>query len=90
MIRANVHEAKSQLSRLLERAEAGEEVVIARNGKPVVRLVPIRDAQPARRDILGALRERIRTGGDAEQAGADREIAAAFEGGPTPGDDADR
>ena len=37
----NVHEAKTHLSRLLERVESGEEVVIARSGKPVARLVPI-------------------------------------------------
>ena len=36
----NVHEAKTQLSRLLEAVEAGEDVVIARAGKPVARLVP--------------------------------------------------
>ena len=35
----NVHQAKTQLSRLLAQAEAGQEVVIARNGDPVVRLV---------------------------------------------------
>ena len=35
----NVHEAKTQLSRLLAQVEAGEEVVIARRGKPVARLV---------------------------------------------------
>jgi prevent-host-death family protein len=38
----NMHEAKSNLSRLVEEAEAGEEIVLARAGKPVVRLVPIR------------------------------------------------
>ena len=38
----NVHEAKSTLSRLLERVEAGERVVIARAGKPIADLVPIR------------------------------------------------
>jgi prevent-host-death family protein len=37
----NMHQAKSSLSRLVARALAGEEVVIARNGEPVVRLVPI-------------------------------------------------
>jgi prevent-host-death family protein len=37
----NVYEAKTQLSQLLTRAEAGEEIVIARNGRPVARLVPI-------------------------------------------------
>jgi prevent-host-death family protein len=36
----NVHEAKTQLSRLLQAVEKGEEVVIARNGTPVARLVP--------------------------------------------------
>lgn len=39
MVQVNVHEAKSQLSRLIEAALAGEEVVIARAGKPVVDLV---------------------------------------------------
>lgn len=37
----NVHAAKTHLSRLIERACAGEEIVIARNNEPVVRLVPI-------------------------------------------------
>jgi prevent-host-death family protein len=36
----NVHEAKTQLSRLLQAVENGEEVVIARNGEPVAKLVP--------------------------------------------------
>lgn len=38
----NIHEAKTHLSRLVERVEAGEEVVIARAGRPVARLVPFR------------------------------------------------
>lgn len=37
----NVHEAKTQLSRLLERAHAGEEILIAKNGKPYARLLPL-------------------------------------------------
>ena len=37
----NVHEAKTHLSRLLERVEAGEEIVLARNGKAIARLVPV-------------------------------------------------
>jgi prevent-host-death family protein len=37
----NMHEAKTNLSRLVEEAEAGEEIVLARAGKPVVKLVPI-------------------------------------------------
>jgi prevent-host-death family protein len=52
----NVHEAKTQLSKLLLAVEAGEEVVIARAGRPVARLVAIEPAAPRRR--LGALQGR--------------------------------
>ena len=51
-----VHQAKSQLSRLLAQAEQGEEVVIARGSEPVVRLVPIESAKPRR---PGALKGKI-------------------------------
>jgi prevent-host-death family protein len=44
----NVHEAKTQLSRLLERVERGEEIVIARAGTPVARLLPFAPAGAAR------------------------------------------
>ena len=37
----NIHEAKTHLSRLVERVQAGEEIIIARAGKPAARLVPI-------------------------------------------------
>jgi prevent-host-death family protein len=40
-----VHEAKTNLSKLIERAEAGEEVIIARGDKPAVRLVPLMSAK---------------------------------------------
>jgi len=36
----NIHEAKTQLSRLLSRVAAGEEIIIARSGKPIARLIP--------------------------------------------------
>jgi len=41
LIKVNVHEAKTNLSKLLARVEEGEEVIIAKAGKPVARLVPI-------------------------------------------------
>jgi prevent-host-death family protein len=41
MTEVNVHQAKTQLSQLLHRVEAGEEVIIARAGKPIARLVPV-------------------------------------------------
>ncbi len=44
----NVHEAKTHLSRLLERAHAGEEIVIAKSGEPYARLVPLSDRLPKR------------------------------------------
>lgn len=53
MTRVTVHQAKTQLSRLIARALAGEEIVIARDTTPVVRLVPVDQPAPARR--FGAL-----------------------------------
>jgi prevent-host-death family protein len=44
----NVHEAKTHLSKLLARVEAGEQVTISRAGKPIARIVPLND-RPARR-----------------------------------------
>ncbi len=55
-IQVNVLEAKTQLSRLLDRAEAGEDVIIARAGHPVVRLVPITTGALDTPRVLGALR----------------------------------
>ena len=49
----NIHEAKTQLSRLIAMAEAGDEVIIARDGKPVARLVAL--ARPAAARRFGAL-----------------------------------
>lgn len=57
MTTVNVHEAKTQLSRLLARVEAGEEVVIARGGKPIARLAPLSAPRPRRR--FGSLRSRV-------------------------------
>ena len=48
MAQVNVHEAKTHLSKLLARVAAGEEIVIARGGKPVARLVPIEQKRKKR------------------------------------------
>ena len=56
----NVHEAKTRLSQLIAEVEAGGEVVIARNGRPVVRLVACAGVPAVRR--FGALNGRIETG----------------------------
>ena len=54
----NMHEAKTQLSKLVEAALAGEDVVIAKAGKPVVRLVPCPQDKPTYRE-LGSLQGTI-------------------------------
>lgn len=48
MTAVNVHEAKTHLSRLLARVEAGEEILISRSGIPVARLVPVRRGRARR------------------------------------------
>jgi prevent-host-death family protein len=60
----NVHTAKTNLSSLLAEVESGEEIVIARAGKPVARLVPVRRKIDAsiRRKIAGSLKSKIRIG----------------------------
>ncbi len=63
MPQVNIHAAKTHLSKLLERVAAGEEVIIAKAGKPVARLVPFEAApvsgmSPAKRRF-GALKGRI-------------------------------
>ena len=70
----NVHAAKTHLSRLLERAEAGEEIVIGRAGKPVAKLVPYKVERPKR--ILGLLKGQIVVHGDFDAD--NEEIAAEF------------
>ena len=52
MVTVNVHEAKTHLSRLLSDVEAGEEVVIARNGNPVARLVAANQRGKRQPDVL--------------------------------------
>ncbi|MFU8840692.1 MAG: type II toxin-antitoxin system Phd/YefM family antitoxin [Nitriliruptoraceae bacterium] len=75
MRQVNVHEAKTHLSRLLADVEAGEEIVIARGGRPVARLV--KAEVPERR--LGLLAGRLEVADDFDAPLPD-DIAAAFEG----------
>lgn len=71
----NVHAAKTNLSRLLERAEAGEEIVIGRAGKPIAKLVRYVAPRPTR--VFGRLKGQIVIHGDFD---ADNdEIAREFE-----------
>jgi len=56
-VQVNIYEAKTRLSQLLDQATAGEDVIIARNGRPVARLVPVQRAP--RKRTPGALRGKI-------------------------------
>ena len=58
MEKVNIHDAKTHLSQLVERAEAGEEIVIARAGRPVARLAPLVAHKGPRK--LGLLEGRLR------------------------------
>ncbi|HVC93545.1 MAG TPA: type II toxin-antitoxin system prevent-host-death family antitoxin [Pirellulales bacterium] len=70
----NIHVAKSQLSKLVERAEAGEEIIIARAGKPVAKLVAYRRGKTARKG--GQWRGKVRIADDFDELPAD--VAAAL------------
>jgi len=71
----NVHDAKTHLSRLLERVAQGEEVIIAKSGRPVAKLVRVA-AEPRR---PGRLKGRIHMGPDFDEPLPD-EILRAFDG----------
>ena len=76
MLTVNVHEAKTQLSRLLQAVEAGEEVVIARAGQPVARLVSLVPVVPRRRFGMLAGRYTVPADFDAPLPAATRALFA--------------
>ena len=73
----NVYEAKTTLSKLIDEAAAGEEIVIARNGRPVARLVPLDAASKPRRP--GGWEGKLWIADDFDDPLPD-DIQAAFEG----------
>ncbi len=72
----NIHAAKTHLSRLVERAAAGEEIVIAKAGEPRARLVPLEQPRRARRP--GSMRDRIWLADDWDSPETNAEIAGWF------------
>jgi prevent-host-death family protein len=78
MKQVNIHQAKTELSKLVERAEAGEEVLIARAGRPVAKLVPLDRARGRRK--LGLLDGKFRIPDDFNKP-LPPSILGAFEGG---------
>ena len=77
MLIVNIHEAKTQFSKLIEAVASGEEVVIARAGKPTAKLVPITSAKPVRKP--GSLKGKIHIPDDFDAPLPD-DILDAFEG----------
>jgi len=73
----NVYEAKTHLSQLLDRAAAGEEIVIARAGRPIARLVPLSGA-PSRPRTPGAWRGKVSIAEDFDELPP--AVEAAFRG----------
>jgi prevent-host-death family protein len=72
----NVHEAKTNLSRILERVEGGEEIVISRAGKPIAKVVPLN--RKINRDGRGSLRGRLVVAEDWDSSEVNEEIARDF------------
>lgn len=78
MVQINIHEAKTHLSQLLSRAALGEEIIIAKAGKPIVRLVPVEE--PPQDRILGQ-DEGLFTVPEDFNDPLPEDILSAFEGG---------
>lgn len=73
----NIHEAKTHLSRLAEEVAAGEEIIVAKAGRPVMRLVPLK-TEPRRRSF-GALKGKVHIADDFDAPLPD-ELLDLFEG----------
>lgn len=73
----NIYEAKTKLSQLVDRAAAGEDVVVSRNGKPLARITRLE--RPRRPIRFGVLKGKIRIGRDFDAPLPDRAVAD-FEG----------
>ena len=73
----NIHAAKTHLSRLVERVEAGEEITIARAGRPVAKLVPYRRRTEPR--TPGLLKGQIKLADDWDSPELNAQIAALFD-----------
>ncbi len=72
----NMHDAKTHLSRIIERVERGEEVIIDRAGTPVARIVPL--VRRTNRTALGSLAGQVDLSGDWDSPQTNAQIAADF------------
>jgi len=79
-VTANIHEAKTTLSKLIERALAGEEVVIAKAGKPLVKLTPVPKQQTSREAAFAAFQGKVILHEGWEEPVMDEQMLADFYG----------
>lgn len=79
MLTINIHDAKTNLSRLIEQAAKGEAFIIAKAGKPMVKVVPLGHLDTVDNQRLGFMTGEITVPDDFDQMGAD-EVAALFGG----------
>jgi len=83
----DIRDAQTQLARLLKRVAAGEEIIIAKAGKPVARLVPYKETKSSKRKP-GSMKGKIWISPDFDKA--DKEIEALFYDGPIEPDLSER
>ena len=79
MLTVNIHQAKTHLSRLIEQAVRGEPFVIAKAGKPLVKVSALNAPEPSRPRRLGFLAGQIEVPGDFDRMG-EVEIETLFDG----------
>ncbi len=82
LMEVNIHQAKTNLSKLLQRVAAGEEIIIAKAGVPVAKLVPIPQQRPKRK--LGLYRGEIRVADDFDASLPDDILASFYGEEPEP------
>jgi prevent-host-death family protein len=84
-VEVNVHHAKTHLSKLIAAAENGEEIIIARAGKPAVKLVLVSEpARKSRQSMIGAGIGKLWMAEDFDSPATDLEIQRLFEGAHDP------
>ncbi|MDG1733823.1 MAG: type II toxin-antitoxin system prevent-host-death family antitoxin [Thalassotalea sp.] len=74
-MQANMHEAKSKLSQLVEAAMHGEEVIIAKSGKALVKLIP---CKPTKKRVFGLLKGKVILSDDSDSIETNDEILEMF------------
>ena len=79
MLTVNIHDAKTRLSELIARAVAGEPFIIAKAGKPMVKVEALEAAEQPRRSIIGCMKGVYLPVSDDVWAELDREIVQMFE-----------